>query len=55
VNYSVEGELLTWLQDQLPMAEAYGKLYTIQPDQQDVGKSALQKHRMVTVLHALHL
>ena len=53
INYSVEGELLTGIQNLTLAPEAYGLQYEIAPAAQDAGWSPLQLHSMLAVLSAL--
>ena len=52
-NYSVEGELLTGIQNLTLAPEAYGQQYEIAPAVQDSGWSPLQLHSIQAVLSAL--
>ena len=53
VNYSVDGEILTKLQNNTIAPEALGQLYRISPDRQDAGASALDLHGIDFVIRAL--
>jgi len=53
VNYSVDGEILTELQNNTFSPEAFGQLYRIRPAPQDAGASAISLHGMDFVLRAL--
>ena len=53
INYSVEGEILTTLQDHTIAPGAFGQQYEIAPAPQDAGDSPIQLHYITSVLDAL--